>query len=41
MSNVKASEENTESPSTYANDAYKEFRKKEKEKEKEKPESTQ
>ena len=28
MSNVKASEENTESPSTYANDAYKEFRKK-------------
>ena len=32
MSNVNASEENTESPSTYANDAYKEFRKKEKEK---------
>ena len=39
MSNVNASEENTESPSTYANDAYKEFRKKEKEKPKD--ESTQ
>ena len=39
MSNVNASEENTESPSTYANDAYKEFRKKEKEKPK--PESAQ
>ena len=34
MSNVNASEENIESPSTYANDAYKEFRKKEKEKQK-------
>ena len=32
MSNVNASEENIESPSTYANDAYKEFRKKEKQK---------
>ena len=31
MSNVNASEDNIESPSTYANDAYKEFRKKEKE----------
>ena len=27
MSNIKASEENTESPSTYANEAYKEYRK--------------
>ena len=34
MSNVNASEDNVESPSTYANDAYKEFRKKEKEKQK-------
>lgn len=34
MSNVNASEDNIESPYTYANDAYKEFRKKEKEKQK-------
>ncbi len=27
MSNIKASEENTESPSTYGNEAYKEYRK--------------
>jgi hypothetical protein len=27
MSNIKASEENTASPSTYGNEAYKEYRK--------------
>ena len=32
MSNTNASEENTESPSTYGNEGYKEFRKKEKSK---------
>ncbi|MGB8448316.1 MAG: hypothetical protein WCE25_01255 [Nitrososphaeraceae archaeon] len=30
MSNIEASEENVKSPSTYGNDAYQEFRKKEK-----------
>jgi hypothetical protein len=33
MSNIKASEENTESPSTYGNEAYKEYRKKKKKEE--------
>jgi len=37
MSNIKASEENTESPSTYGNEAYKEYRKTKK---KEQPDST-
>ncbi|MEZ5390229.1 MAG: hypothetical protein R2680_10270 [Nitrososphaeraceae archaeon] len=32
MSNIEASEENLESPSTYVGDAYKEYRKKEKRK---------
>jgi hypothetical protein len=32
LSNTSASEDNTESPSTYANKAYKEYRKKEKSK---------
>ena len=32
MSNVNASRENTESPSTYGGEAYREFRKKEKKK---------
>lgn len=32
MSNVNASEENVESPSTYVGDAYKEYRKNEKRK---------
>jgi hypothetical protein len=30
MSNIEASEENVKSPSTYGNDAYQEYRKKEK-----------
>jgi len=30
MSNINASEENVESPSTYGNTAYKDYRKKEK-----------
>jgi hypothetical protein len=34
MSNIEASEENVKSPSTYGNDAYQEFRKKEKKKDK-------
>jgi hypothetical protein len=34
MSNTTASEENTESPSTYGNEAYKEYRKTEKKNEK-------
>jgi hypothetical protein len=34
MSNIEASEENVKSPSTYGNDAYQEFRKKEKKKNK-------
>ena len=34
MSNVEASEENVKSPSTYGNDAYQEYRKKEKKKNK-------
>ena len=38
MSNVKASEENTESPSTYVGEAYKEYRKKEKRKREKKEE---
>ena len=32
MSNTNASEDNVESPSTYANEGYKEYRKKEKSK---------
>jgi hypothetical protein len=41
MSNIKASEENTESPSTYGNEAYKEYRKtKKKDEKKEQPDST-
>jgi hypothetical protein len=32
MSNIEASEENVKSPSTYGNDAYQEYRKKEKKK---------
>jgi hypothetical protein len=35
MSNTNASEENVESPSTYGNEGYKEYRKKEKSKVKE------
>jgi hypothetical protein len=35
MSNTNASEENTESPSTYGNEGYKEYRKREKSKIKE------
>lgn len=38
MSNVKASEENIESPSTYVGEAYKEYRKKEKRKREKKDE---
>jgi hypothetical protein len=34
MNNIEASEENVKSPSTYGNDAYQEFRKKEKKKNK-------
>ncbi|MGA9940636.1 MAG: hypothetical protein WBP88_01435 [Nitrososphaeraceae archaeon] len=34
MSNIEASEENVKSPSTYGNDTYQEFRKKEKKKDK-------
>jgi hypothetical protein len=34
MSNIEASEENVKSPSTYENDAYREYRKKEKKKNK-------
>ena len=34
MSNIEASEENVESPSTYGNNAYEEYRKKEKKKNK-------
>jgi len=40
MSNIEASEENLESPSTYVGDAYKEYRKKEKRKREEKEEKT-
>lgn len=36
MSNIEASEENLESPSTYVGDAYKEYRKNEKRKREEK-----
>jgi len=36
MSNVNASEDNIESPSTYVGDAYKDYRKKEKRKREEK-----
>jgi hypothetical protein len=38
MSNVKASDENIESPSTYVGEAYKEYRKKEKRKREKKEE---
>jgi hypothetical protein len=38
MSNTEASEENVKSPSTYGNDAYQEYRKKEKMKKKTDPE---
>ena len=38
MSNVNASEENVESPSTYVGDAYKDYRKNEKRKEEKKKE---
>jgi hypothetical protein len=34
MSNIEASEENVKSPSTYGNDTYQEYRKKEKKKNK-------
>ena len=34
MSNIEASEENVKSPSTYGNDGYQEYRKKEKKKNK-------
>jgi hypothetical protein len=34
MSNIEASEENVKSPSTYGNNAYEEYRKKEKKKKK-------
>jgi hypothetical protein len=34
MSNTEASEENVKSPSTYGNDAYQDYRKKEKKKNK-------
>lgn len=34
MSNIEASEDNVKSPSTYGNDAYQEYRKKEKKKSK-------
>ncbi len=34
MSNIEASEENVKSPSTYGNNAYEEYRKKEKKKNK-------
>jgi hypothetical protein len=37
MSNTEASEENVESPSTYGNKGYEEYRKKEKQKKKEIP----
>jgi hypothetical protein len=36
MSNINASEENVESPSTYGNEAYKEHRKEEKKKKQQK-----
>lgn len=35
MSNINASEDNVESPSTYVGDAYKEYRKKERRKQEE------
>jgi len=38
MSNIDASEDNLESPSTYVGDAYKEYRKKERRKREEKEE---
>lgn len=38
MSNINASEDNVESPSTYVGDAYKEYRKNEKRKREEKGE---
>lgn len=38
MSNTEASEENVQSPSTYGNDGYQEYRKKEKKKNKTDPE---
>ena len=38
MSNINASEDNVESPSTYVGDAYKEYRKKERKQEGEKEE---
>ena len=37
MSNIEASEENVKSPSTYGNDAYQEYRKKEKKENKPSP----
>jgi hypothetical protein len=37
MSNTEASEDNTESPSTYGNEAYKGYRKEKKKKHKEEP----
>lgn len=40
MSNTEASEDNIKSPSTYGNDGYREYRKKEKMKKKEVPVST-
>ena len=40
MSNTNASEDNVESPSTYGNESYKEYRKKEKSKEKSKDAAT-
>jgi hypothetical protein len=38
LSNINASEDNVESPSTYGNEAYKEHRKEEKKKKKKKEE---
>lgn len=38
MSNTEASEDNVKSPSTYGNDGYQEYRKKEKKKNKTDPE---
>ena len=40
MSNINATEDNIESPSTYGNEAYKEHRKKEKKKKEQKEEDS-
>lgn len=41
MSNIEASEDNVKSPSTYGNNAYEEYRKKEKKKSKTESEKSQ